>query len=101
MPLYGQAFRLENETDNGLNAKAPGPGEAGPYTKAAGFLAYYEICDNIQNKGWKVVQDPKKRMGPYAYKGNQWVKIKLQQFFFQSAQSKFCVYTLDSSKYWS
>ncbi|ENN70443.1 hypothetical protein YQE_12947, partial [Dendroctonus ponderosae] len=75
MPLYGQAFRLENETDNGLNAKAPGPGEAGPYTKAAGFLAYYEICDNIQNKGWKVVQDPKRRMGPYAYKANQWVSF--------------------------
>ncbi|KAJ8934034.1 hypothetical protein NQ318_014205 [Aromia moschata] len=31
MPLYGQAFRLERESENGLNAKAPGPGEAGPY----------------------------------------------------------------------
>ncbi|XP_066157317.1 probable chitinase 10 [Euwallacea fornicatus] len=75
MPLYGQAFRLENATENGLNAPAPGPGEAGEYTRAAGFLAYYEICDKIQNKGWKVVQDPKRRMGPYAYQGNQWVSF--------------------------
>lgn len=75
MPLYGQSFRLEKESEHGLNAKAPGPGEAGPYTRAAGFLAYYEICDNIQNKGWTVVQDPKRRMGPYAYKGNQWVSF--------------------------
>ncbi|KAJ8920078.1 hypothetical protein NQ315_011732 [Exocentrus adspersus] len=75
MPLYGQSFRLEKESEHGLNAKAPGPGEAGPYTRAAGFLAYYEICDNLRNKGWTVVQDPKRRMGPYAYKGNQWVSF--------------------------
>lgn len=73
MPLYGQSFQLENTKNNGLNAKAPGPGQAGEFTRAAGFLAYYEICDKVNNKGWTVVQDPKRRMGPYAYKGNQWV----------------------------
>lgn len=75
MPLYGQSFRLETESENGLNAKAPGPGEAGEFTKAAGFLAYYEICELIRHHGWKVVQDPHKAMGPYAYKGNQWVSF--------------------------
>nr|AUF41628.1 chitinase 4 [Rhynchophorus ferrugineus] len=79
MPLYGQSFRLEDEKVNGLNAKAPGPGEAGEYTRAAGFIAYYEICDRIQNRGWTVVQDPKRRMGPYAYKGNQWVSFDDQE----------------------
>lgn len=69
MPLYGQSFRLEKESENGLNAKAPGGGEAGEFTRADGFLAYYEICDNIKNKGWTVVHDPYKTMGPYAYKG--------------------------------
>lgn len=75
MPLYGQAFQLEKSQINGLNSKAPGPGQAGEFTKAAGFLAYYEICDRIKNRGWTVVQDPKHRMGPYAYKGNQWVSF--------------------------
>ncbi|CAG9819069.1 unnamed protein product [Phaedon cochleariae] len=75
MPLYGQSFRLEKEENHGLNAVAPGPGEAGEYTRAPGFLAYYEICDNVKNKGWKVVQDELGRMGPYAYKGNQWVSF--------------------------
>lgn len=41
MPLYGQAFTLADSKNNGLNAKAPGPGQAGEYTRAAGFLAYY------------------------------------------------------------
>ncbi|KRT79630.1 Carbohydrate-binding protein, partial [Oryctes borbonicus] len=73
MPMYGQSFTLENPANHGLNAKAPGPGQAGEFTRAAGFLAYYEICDKIKREGWTVVQDPKRRMGPYAYHGNQWV----------------------------
>ncbi|GLV44511.1 Chitinase 10 [Carabus blaptoides fortunei] len=75
MPLYGQSFQLEKAAANTLNCKAPGPGQAGEFTRAAGFLAYYEICDRILNKGWTVVQDPEHRMGPYAYKGNQWVSF--------------------------
>jgi len=73
MPLYGQSFQLAEASTNGLNARAPGPGQAGEFTRAAGFLAYYEICDRVKNKGWKVVHDPKGRMGPYAVSGNQWV----------------------------
>lgn len=75
MPMYGQSFQLQSESNNQLNAKAPGPGQAGEFTRAAGFLAYYEICDKINNHGWKVVQDPKHRLGPYAYSGNQWVSF--------------------------
>ncbi|XP_017486088.1 PREDICTED: probable chitinase 3 [Rhagoletis zephyria] len=75
MPLYGQSFTLENVKTNGLNAKAPGPGKAGEFTRAAGFLAYYEICDRIKNDGWEVIQDEQGRMGPYARKGTQWVSF--------------------------
>jgi Chitinase len=44
MPLYGQSFQLAEASTNGLNARAPGPGQAGEFTRAAGFLAYYEVC---------------------------------------------------------
>lgn len=43
VPLYGQAFTLSDAKNNGLNARAPGPGQAGEFTRAAGFLAYYEV----------------------------------------------------------
>lgn len=43
VPLYGQSFTLSDPKNNGLNARAPGPGQAGEYTRAAGFLAYYEV----------------------------------------------------------
>lgn len=47
VPLYGQAFTLSDPKNNGLNVKAPGPGTAGEYTRAAGFLAYYEVSVNF------------------------------------------------------
>jgi len=75
MPLYGQSFTLASSANNGLNSPTYNGGDAGQFTRARGFLAYYEICDRIQNKGWKVVHDPTGSMGPYAYKGDQWVSF--------------------------
>nr|5Y29_A Chain A, insect group II chitinase [Ostrinia furnacalis]5Y2B_A Chain A, insect group II chitinase [Ostrinia furnacalis] len=75
MPMYGQSFTIENRGIHGLNIPVSDGGEPGEYTRAKGFLAYYEICDRIRNSGWTVVKDPYQRMGPYAYKGNQWVSF--------------------------
>ena len=36
-------------------------------------MAYYEICAKIRSGGWAVVTDPEHRLGPYAYKADQWV----------------------------
>lgn len=43
MPLYGQSFTLADPAERGLNAKTYGPGEAGEFTRAGGFLAFYEV----------------------------------------------------------
>jgi len=72
MPLYGKSFTLSNQANHGLNAPARA-GTAGPYTRMAGTLAYYEICEALKQGGWTTVQDPQKRMGPYIYRGNQWI----------------------------
>ena len=47
----------------------------GEFTMARGFSAYYEICDLVHNKGWKVVHDQTGSMGSYAYKDTQWVSF--------------------------
>jgi chitinase len=89
MPLYGQSFSLADSGDRGLNAKSYGPGEAGEFTRAGGFLAFYEvpllhclypiqnhllqICERVKKRGWTVTRDPHGRIGPYAYMSNQWV----------------------------
>lgn len=73
MPLYGQSFSLTDSGKRGLNERASGPGQAGQFTRAAGFLAYYEICEKVINGGWTVIRDPEGRIGPYAFQGNQWV----------------------------
>ncbi|XP_078046537.1 putative chitinase 10 [Augochlora pura] len=86
MPLYGQTFSMNDPSvDTGLNVPASA-GQAGEFTKAAGFLAYYEICDRIRNRGWTVVQDPEHRMGPYAYRGNQWVGYDDAEMISRKAQ---------------
>lgn len=71
VPCYGQSFTLSNAANHGLNAPSSGGGQAGPFTRAAGTLSYYEICDKIKKQGWTVVKNA--QYGPYAYKGNQWV----------------------------
>ena len=40
MPLYGQAFTLNDPSRHGLNAMASQKGQAGEFTRAAGFLAW-------------------------------------------------------------
>lgn len=75
MPMYGQSFSLAEGNRNALNSPTYGGGEAGDATRARGFLSYYEICQNIKNKQWTVVRDPRGRIGPYAYKRDQWVSF--------------------------
>ncbi|XP_077979652.1 putative chitinase 10 [Glandiceps talaboti] len=70
MPTYGRSFTLSS-SQNGMGAPANGGGDAGTFTRESGFLAYYEICQNLQNGATKVWDD--ERAVPYYYQGNQWV----------------------------
>ena len=69
---YGKSFTLSNPSQNGVNAASQGGGQAGPYTKQAGFLGYNEICEKLKNKELTEVFDNTLQV-PYAFKGNQWV----------------------------
>lgn len=41
-PTYGHTFRLAS-SNTAVGAPASGPGAAGPFTRQAGFWAYYEV----------------------------------------------------------
>ncbi|XP_069365183.1 probable chitinase 10 isoform X2 [Maniola hyperantus] len=79
IPLYGQSFTTQtpwnSRISSGLNMPALAGGDAGEYTRANGFLSYYEICERIKDRKWTVIKDPNQRIGPFAYKGNQWVSF--------------------------
>jgi len=75
IPLYGQSFTLASRKDHGLNSKTYGGASAGKFTRARGFLSYFEICDKVRKRGWNVVRDSQKTMGPYAYKNAEWVSF--------------------------
>ena len=57
MPLYGQSFTLDSVNSHGLNSPARSKGRAGEFTRAPGFLAYYEICQRVNSEKWTVVKD--------------------------------------------
>lgn len=75
LATYGRAFRLKSADDHGLGApKADWQNPPkGQFTREAGFLAYYEIC----NAGYTIVQD-NKAGAPYGYKGQDWVGFENQ-----------------------
>ena len=70
LPTYGRSFTLQDATKHEPPMVATGGGQQGSITREGGYLGYQEICLNIKENGWKMVEDSK---GPYAYKGNQWV----------------------------
>ncbi|KFQ57256.1 Acidic mammalian chitinase, partial [Nestor notabilis] len=70
-PTYGHTFNLQSPSNTAIGAPTSGPGPAGPYTRQAGFLAYYEICTFLKSgatQAWDAPQDV-----PYAYSGSEWV----------------------------
>ena len=73
LPLYGQSFTLAELDQTGLGSPVLGRGEPGQFTRAGGFLAYYEICQKIQEEGWTKVSTSQGHQGPYAFSGDQWV----------------------------
>ncbi|OWF47790.1 Chitotriosidase-1 [Mizuhopecten yessoensis] len=72
--LYGRTFTTwwPSNQPKKLGMGSKSGGEAGLYTNETGVLAYYEVCDNIRNKGWTVARHPE-HMVPYAYSDDQFV----------------------------
>lgn len=70
--FYGHNFQLADNEINGIGAPTTGPGQAGPYTQAAGYKSYLEICSDLMEGGWTTVYD-NQQQSPYSYKADQWV----------------------------
>lgn len=72
LATYGRCFTLQSTSNTGLGAPVRGACLAGTYTREAGFLAYYEICDMLKNGQTRTIFDVEHR-NPYSYLGDQWV----------------------------
>ncbi|XP_076330940.1 uncharacterized protein LOC143236526 [Tachypleus tridentatus] len=106
IPTYGRSYTLLDQGDNGMEAPVDGPGEEGPSTRETGYMAYYEICQNILNEGWVVHRPYPEMIGPYAYKGDQWVcfddekmVIEKAKFILKRGLGGAMVWTLDTDDF--
>lgn len=68
---YGRAFRLANANNFGLGAPTSSLPTAGTWTREAGFLSYYEVCQRL-SQGW-TRQWSNEQAVPYAFQGQEWV----------------------------
>ncbi|XP_023180367.1 acidic mammalian chitinase-like [Xiphophorus maculatus] len=81
-PTYGRTYRLSTSA-NGLGAPSNGPADAGPYTRTAGFWAYYETCDFTNNA---VVSWISEQHVPYATYGSAWLGYDDKRSFSSKVQ---------------
>jgi chitinase len=70
LATYGRSFTLTSSS-TGLGAPAKGAGPAGKYTREAGFLAYYEVCQKLQSGYTRVWNS--EQMVPYIFSGTEWI----------------------------
>jgi chitinase len=68
---YGRGWTLASAANAGVGAPAKGASTAGPFTAAAGFLAYYEVEDWLHTGGTATFDSVRNAM--YAVKGTDWV----------------------------
>ncbi|KAK7501474.1 hypothetical protein BaRGS_00007278 [Batillaria attramentaria] len=71
LATYGRGFTMVSSSQNGLGAATRSAANAGQYTREAGFLAYYEICQ-MQQRGGQRHNDAEQHV-PYITDGDQWV----------------------------
>merc|ERR1712212_350522 len=74
--MGGRGYTM-GSSDPTPGSAANGASNAGPSTREAGFLSYYEICDKI-NGGWTAVFD-EQTQSMYAYGDGQWVGYENKQ----------------------
>ncbi|XP_033215238.1 acidic mammalian chitinase-like [Belonocnema kinseyi] len=68
--FYGRSFTLADPNQHKRGSPFIAEGKAGPYTKNAGTLAYYEICTYTDRENWTVRYDPEQHV-VYAFKADQ------------------------------
>nr|APA05224.1 chitinase [Tetranychus cinnabarinus] len=72
MATYGRSFTLSSLQHHGMNAPSAGGGKAGEFTREAGFLAFYEICDLLKDGAASYLWDDEQKV-PYLVAGDLWV----------------------------
>lgn len=73
LPAYGRGFKVSG-TSYEVGGASSGGTAPQEFTGETGYMAYYEICDQIKQNGWKTVKDDNlKSMYAYHKATKNWV----------------------------
>uniref|UniRef100_A0A182MND4 chitinase n=1 Tax=Anopheles culicifacies TaxID=139723 RepID=A0A182MND4_9DIPT len=78
VPFLGRTYVLRSSQQNGLGSPTSGPGPKGQHTYSEGYLGYFEICQKLKERNWRMLWDSIGQC-PYAYRGNQWIGYENEQ----------------------
>lgn len=100
MATYARTFTLNSRTNTNVGALIAGAGKAGFYTKEKGLLAFFEVCNELNNK--TKVKWVAEQLVPYAVTDDQWIgydnptSVKLKsQWLKQNGFGGASIWTLD------
>ncbi|CAF1041436.1 unnamed protein product [Adineta steineri] len=76
VPLFARSFLLAQSDKNKLRSPTIGNGTAGPFTRSAGFLSYFEVCLLQTDIKWqkRVVSDGSE--SEYMFKDREWISYE-------------------------
>ncbi|KAK3744519.1 hypothetical protein RRG08_056657 [Elysia crispata] len=72
LALYGRAWTLANPGDTAIGSPTTGQGPIGRFTREAGVLSHYEICERLQTGRYTTVLDALGQTN-YAYNVQEWI----------------------------
>ncbi|XP_037776380.1 endochitinase-like [Penaeus monodon] len=73
VPFYGRTYTLLDPANNTMGSAISGRGLPAPFTRAEGFMAYFEICRYLIDDPEWIQEYDAFGLVPFAYRGDQWV----------------------------
>lgn len=78
---YGRTFKLQNPAETDLGAASKAEGNSG-----SGIRAYYDVCSYMKDNRWTVKTPNATAMGPYAFRGEDWVSFDDEEIVKRKAE---------------
>lgn len=86
IPTFGHSFTLQNPLMTSFGSPIRDLGKETRLTQKIGYIGYFELCMKLKNENWIIKKPYPEAIGPYAFKGDQWVSYDDQDIIKKKAK---------------